>query len=139
MRIMDGRRHQDVGLVAGVAEHDPLVAGAFVLVARGVDALGDVHRLGVDAYVDLDLLPMKTLLFVADILDRATGDLLQVRMGYGIGAAHLAGQDHVVGGTQSLDGDAGQGIAGQIRIDDGVGNTVADLVRMPFGNRFTGE
>ena len=55
----DRHRHQVVGLVAGVAEHHALVAGALsvedVLSARagpylegGVDALGDVGRLGAD-------------------------------------------------------------------------------------------
>ena len=40
--IMNRRRHQDVGLGAGIAEHQSLVAGAFILVARGVDPLSDV-------------------------------------------------------------------------------------------------
>ena len=40
--VGQGRRHQLGGLVAGETEHDALVAGAFVLVAGGVDALGDV-------------------------------------------------------------------------------------------------
>ena len=40
--IVDRRRHQRVGLAAGVAEHHALVAGALVLVAGGVHTLGDV-------------------------------------------------------------------------------------------------
>ena len=55
----DRHRHEVVGLVAGVAEHHALVAGALgvedVLAAGagphlegGVDALGDVGRLGPD-------------------------------------------------------------------------------------------
>ena len=45
--VVDRRRHQLGRLVAGVAEHDALVAGALVLVAGGIDALGDVGRLAV--------------------------------------------------------------------------------------------
>ena len=47
VRVVDRRRHQRLGLAAGVAEHDALVARALVLVALGVDALGDVGRLRV--------------------------------------------------------------------------------------------
>ena len=43
VRVLDGRRHELRRLVAGVAEHHALVAGA----AR-VDALADVGRLLVD-------------------------------------------------------------------------------------------
>ena len=47
MAVVERRRHQVRGLVAGEAEHDALVAGAFVLVLAGIDALRDVRRLGV--------------------------------------------------------------------------------------------
>ena len=43
--VVDRRRHQLGRVLAGVAEHDALVAGAFILVAAAVDALGDVGRL----------------------------------------------------------------------------------------------
>ena len=43
--VVDRRRHQFRRLAAGIAEHDALVARALVLVAGGVDALGDVGRL----------------------------------------------------------------------------------------------
>ena len=42
VRIIERRRHQVGRLVGRVAEHDALVAGAFVLVAAGIDALRDV-------------------------------------------------------------------------------------------------
>ena len=59
VRQPDRQRHEVVGLVAGVAEHHPLVAGALAvedvlarragaLLEGGVDALGDVGRLRVD-------------------------------------------------------------------------------------------
>src|SRR3546814_17819230 len=46
--IVDRRRHQGLCFAAGKAEHDALVARALVLVAGGIDAEGDVARLGVD-------------------------------------------------------------------------------------------
>ncbi len=48
VRVGDRRRHQLGGLVAGVAEHHPLVAGALLLLRLGVDAAGDVRRLPLD-------------------------------------------------------------------------------------------
>ena len=47
MRIVDRRRHEVRRLVAGIAEHDALVARAFfaLLVGRVINALRDVGRL----------------------------------------------------------------------------------------------
>src|SRR3546814_5574507 len=45
MRIVDRRRHEHRSLTAGVAEHQPLVARALILVSRRVDTHGDVGRL----------------------------------------------------------------------------------------------
>jgi hypothetical protein len=59
VRIVDRRRHQLRRLAAGIAEHDALVAGALVLVAGGVDALGDVGRLAVQQHVDLGVFQWK--------------------------------------------------------------------------------
>jgi len=97
MGEMDGRRHQIRGLAAGKAEHDALVAGAFVLVAGGIDALGDVHRLLVDEALDMRMLPVEALLFVADVLDRVARDLDEQILGDRFGAAHFAGEDDPIG------------------------------------------
>ena len=106
--IEDRRRHQLRRLVGGVAEHDALVAGTLVLVLAGIDAPGDVGRLLVQQHLDLGVLPVKAGLRVADgldrlarrVLDQLVGDLA-VRAG-----PHLAGDDHPIGGGQSLAGDA---------------------------------
>ncbi len=45
VREGDRGRHQHVGFVAGVAEHQALVAGALVFRLLTVNALGDIHRL----------------------------------------------------------------------------------------------
>ena len=66
-------------------------------------------------------------------------DLDQQLRGDGIGAAHLAGQHHAVGRDQGLAGDARLRIGGEEGVDHGIGNAVADLVRMAFRHRFAGE
>ena len=42
MRIIYRSRHIAFRLAAGIAEHDTLIARAFILIARCVDTLGDV-------------------------------------------------------------------------------------------------
>ena len=62
------RRGEEVGgLVGGVTEHDALVAGAFVLVAGGIDALRDVRRLAVEMVFELGGLPVEAVLLIADL------------------------------------------------------------------------
>ncbi len=112
---------------------------ALVLVARGVDALGDVGGLGVQVDGDVVVLPVETVLLVADILDGRAGQLLQVLEGHRIGAAHLAGDHDAVGGRQGLDAEAGLRHHRQVGVDHGVGDPVADLVRMAFGDRLARE
>ena len=65
-------------LVAGEAEHDALVARALVLVAGGVDASGDVRRLGVQQHLDRGVGPMEARLLVADLAHRLARQLLDV-------------------------------------------------------------
>ena len=143
--IVQRRGHQVRRLAAGVAEHDALVASALVLVAGGVDALCDVGGLGVQQHLDLGVLPVEPVLLVADVLDGVAGGLLDRVEGNG-GAAHLARDDHAVGGGERLAGDAdlvgiepGLGALAEEQVDHLVRNPVADLVRMSLGNRFAGE
>jgi hypothetical protein len=136
--VVNRRRHQFGRLAAGIAEHDALVAGTLVLVAGGIDALGDVGRLGVQQDLDLGILPVEAFLLVADVADRLAGEAFDLAED-GLGAAHLAGDDHAVGGGKRLAGDARLGHRRQIGVDDGIGNPVADLVRVAFRHGFTGE
>ena len=103
--IIDRRRHELRRLVAGIAEHDPLVAGADVLVAGGIDALGDVLRLAVQQHLDIGVLPMKARLLVADVLDGLAGALDDAVAGDAFGSAIFAGDDDAVGGGEGFAGD----------------------------------
>ena len=86
VRQPDRHGHEVVGLVAGVAEHHALVAGALAvelllgdvgaLLVGLVDALGDVGRLRVDRRHDAAGVAVEAdrLAVVADALDRLAGD-----------------------------------------------------------------
>ena len=148
MGVVDRRRHQLGRLAAGIAEHDALVARALILVAGGVDALGDVGGLGVQQHVDLALLPVEAVLLVADRLDRAAGgrlDLALQRLLVERGT-DFAGDDDAVGRRQRLAGDAHLGrvhasLGGFLeeQVDDLVGDPVTDLVGMALADGFAGE
>ena len=103
MRIVDRRRHEFRCLVASIAEHDALIAGALVLVSAGVDALGNVGRLGVQQYFDLRPFPMEARLLVADGANRLASGVDEGIFGEG-GAADFPGDDHPIGGRQGLAG-----------------------------------
>ena len=140
VRVVDRRRHQVGRLVAGVAEHQALVAGAGVevVVAGVVDALGDVVALLVVADHHRAALVVDAVLgvVVADPLDRVARDLdvVDVRVG-----RDLAGEDDQAGVAQGLGGDARARILLEDRVEDGVGDLVGDLVGVAFGDRFGGE
>ena len=139
MRIEQRRWHQRVGFQAGVAEHDALVAGTFVLVTGAIDALRDVGGLRVQMHGHIGMLPMKTFLLIADVADGHTG---QMRQQFGrdrAGAAGFTGQDDAVGGDQRFTGDARIGVGGQERVQHRVADPVRDLVGVAFGNRFRGK
>ena len=148
LAVVERRRHEIGGLVAGEAEHDALVAGALVLVPGGVDALGDVRGLRMEVVGELKVLPMEAVLLIADALDDVADRLLDLFANAGRPiavlvhdsvAADFAGDDDAVGGGHRLAGDARLGVLGQEQVDDGVADLVRDLVGMAFGNGFGRE
>src|SRR5690349_18882473 len=76
--VVDRRRHEFRSFVAGVAEHDALVAGALILLLGSIDALRNVGRLTMEEDFDLGVLPMKAVLLVADIFNRLARRLLDL-------------------------------------------------------------
>ncbi len=139
----DRRRHQLGGLVAGVAEHQPLVAGALLggLLAdrlAGVDALSDVGRLLGDQQVDEHLVGVEDVVVVdvADVADCAPRDLLEVELGLG---RDLAANHHDVRLDEGLAGDAAELVLRQAGVEDGIGNRVGDFVGMALADGFRRE
>ena len=103
----DRQRHQLGRVVAGVAEHQALVAGADLLALRGVlvDAHGDVGALPVDrehhgAGVGADA---HLVVGVADVADHLADDVGIVDHGLG---GDFAGDDGDAGGDHRLAGHA---------------------------------
>src|SRR5680860_267501 len=146
---VDRHRHQCLGLVGRVAEHHPLVAGPgqpqFVVgvragarLVRGVDALGDVGRLLVERDQDRDVVAVVAVVavVVADLADRLADQLGHVEVDVG---RDLAGDDGHPGVDHGLAGDATLRVAGHDRVEDGVGNLVADLVWVTLGDRLGRE
>ncbi len=149
VRQPDRQRHEVGGLVAGVAEHHPLVACS--LGVQGVLARGPAAYLegGRDAAVDLGRLlvyrhehtagvPVEAELFpvVADVTDRPPREAGDVDIG---ARRDLAGHDHEPGCEQRLAGDAALGVLLQDGVQDGVGDLVGHLVGVAFGDRLGGE
>ena len=144
----DRERHQLGRLVARVAEHEALVAGALEVVGVGllvpaglervVDALGDVGRLLVERHRDAAGLAVEAVLrpVVADLADRAADDLGDVNVGRG---RDLPGHHHLAGRDQRLAGDAAVGVVGEHRVEDAVRDLVGDLVRVALGDGLRGE
>ncbi len=149
MGVVDRRRHEGGRLVAGVAEHDALVARAFFLVVAGlvgVDALGDVGRLRMQQDVDLRRVPVEAVLLIADVAHRHASDVGDEILGYARRAASFARDDDAVGGGERFAGGADRPridssllTLAEEQIDDLVGDAVADLVGMAFRDRLAGE
>ena len=96
MGVIQRRRHEFRRFTAGVAEHDALVARAFILIAAGVYALRDVRGLRVQQHLDLGVAPVKAVLLVADVLDRVADRRLHLFV-RNVRPANLAGNYDPVG------------------------------------------
>ena len=70
--------------------------------------------------VNFGFLPVEAVLFVTDILDRRTGNILQHLRRNGFGAANLAGENHPVGGAKRFDRDTRQRIGAEKFVDHGI-------------------
>ena len=139
MGIVDRRRHVFRRFPAGIAEHDPLVACPFILVAAGVNAQRDIRRLLVHQDDDIRVVPVESVLRIADVAHGITCRLLDQFRCDLRRAAHFARNDDLVGRAQRLHGNAGVGICGEVEVDDAVGNAVADFVGMSLSDGFAGK
>jgi hypothetical protein len=127
-----------IGFVAGIAEHQALVACALFFRLLAVHALVDVGRLLAEQVDDAAGLAVKADVgvVVADVVD----DLARMIFSYVDGGAggDFTGDDRGAGLDQGFAGHAGVLVLGQDRVQDGVGNLVGDLVRVAFGDGFGG-
>jgi hypothetical protein len=135
MGQQNGKGHELGSFVGRKAKHDPLVAGT--LLGR-VHPLGDFLGLTAQEGPDLDRPGAEGLglVDVADVLDGLAGDGHVVGVGCG---RDFAGQDDVAVFAENLASDMAVGILLQTGVQNGVGDRVADLVRMPFADGFRGK
>ncbi len=133
VRQHDRQRHELFGLVARIAEHQPLIAGA-----SRIDAHADVGRLLVQRRQHAARVGVEAVFGagVADIADGGAGDFLKIDDGVG---RDLAGEDDQAGGDEGFAGDAAFGVLGKNRVEDRIGNLIGDLVRVSFGDGLRGE
>ena len=138
MRQRDGRRHEHVSFVGGEAEHQALIACTLLARVAAIDTLSDVSRLFADdvEYAAGGAIKAHFGRVVTDAEHGLAHDAFDVDPGVG---GDLARDDRDAGLDQRFDGDAAALVLLQNRIEDGVGNLVGDLVRMPFGNRLGGK
>ena len=138
MREHDGRGHQLGRFIAGVAEHEPLVAGTLLgsFLALGfarVHALGDVGRLLRDDRVHEHFVGMEhvVVVHVPDFADGVAGDFGEIEFR---ARGDFAADDDDVGFGVALAGDTAEFVLREAGIQDGVRNGVANLVRMAFAD-----
>ena len=133
VRQHERKRHQLGSLVAGVPEHQPLVA-----CAPGIDAHRDVGRLPVQRRQHRARIGVETELRarIPDVPHRLAGDVGELDPG---GGGDLPRQHDEPGCQQGLAGYASSWILRQDGIEDRVGNLIGNLVRMAFRDRFRSE
>ena len=135
--------HQLRCLVAGVAEHEALVAGAllgglFTSGFLGVNALRDVLALLGDRFGDDHFVGVENVVVVdvADFPDGLTHDLFEIEFGVG---RDFTGQHYHVAFDQRFAGHAAFFVLAQAGVEDGVGNGVANFVGVAFADRLGGK
>ena len=131
----DGQGKQDVGLVAGVSEHQALVACSLF---RGGNPAVDVLGLDPQPVEDLEAVHAERLILVgiADGLHGFADDGWDVEGGPGL---QFSGDHDLVVLGEDLAGDVAGGILGEGGVEDAVRDEVADLVGVTFADRFGGE
>ena len=140
MGQMDGQRHQLVGFVAGVSEHQALIAGALFLgiILGMIDAAGDVGGLGMDGRQHAAALVIETDfgMVVTDLADGVAGHLGGVNPRVG---GHFAGHHDLAGGHQRFAGHPATGVLGEDGVEHGIADLVGHLIGMAHGDGFAGE
>ena len=138
VRERDGEWHQLGCLVAGISEHHPLVAGPLLLVRARVDSHGDLGRLLLDGDEDRAALGVEPhrAVGVADALDGAAHE---PRIVDGRAGGDLPDQDHEPGLHARLERDAARAVLADALVQHCVGDLVAHLVGVAFGDRFRAE
>ena len=144
MRERDGQRHELARFVAGVAEHHALVSGAvgeivalaaLLALERLVDAHCDIGGLLVDGREHRAGLAVKAELraVVADVAHDVAHDLRDVDVA---ARGDLAHDENKAGRGGALARDVAVGVLFENGVEHRVGDLIADLIGMAFGDAF---
>ncbi len=148
VRQVNRRGHEDVGLVAGKADHHALVARADGIQLRVRQGTGDRalarFQRGTDAAVNVRALFANggddaagaiveaiACVHIADVLDGAPHDLGDIGPG---GGGNLAGHQDQSSGGGGFTGDARQRVFGDQGVEHAVADLVAELIRVALGH-----
>ena len=136
--IGDGGWHEHVGFVGGVAEHEPLVAGALFVVGGFVDSLGDVGGLHPERVDDGEGVEIEPAAFpaIANLADDLPRQPIHIHHCSG---ANLAGEHHEPGLDEGFARDPRVGVLLQHGIEHRIRNLISHLVGMALGHRFGRE
>ena len=128
------RGHVFARLVAGVAEHDALVAGSLLFVLFH-DALVDVGALLVDGGEDAAGVSVEHVVApgIADAVDDASGDVLYIDVCF---RTHFAGNYYQSRRAEGFARHLRFGVAAKEFVEYRVGYLVRDFVGVPFRNGF---
>ena len=133
VRQRNGQRHQLRRLAAGVAEHHALVARA----ARG-HAHGDIGALLVDIGKHGACVRVKAVFGagITDVPHNVAHNLLEIHIAF---RGDLTHDMHKARTGSHLTGHTAVRVFFQQRVQNGVGDLVADLIGMPLGDGFGGK
>ena len=135
MAVVNWRRHERISFAACETEHHALIARALFMgeACISINALSDVGRLLVDFDDDFRVVGVEAeiVVVVSNIAGHFTGDFLEIDVGLG---GDFAGKDDEIGCCKRFAGDARFRILREQSVENGIGNLVADFVRMAFGN-----
>ena len=135
--VVDRRGHEGRRFVAGVTEHQALVAGTEVefVVGGAVDTLSDVLRLLVVTNEDGATLMVDAVfgVVIADALENVAGEADVIDVG---ARGDFTCENDEARGAEGFRGNAAHGILFETGVEDGVRDLVRDLVGMTFTDGF---
>jgi len=125
--------HEFFCFVASEAEHHTLVSCSLLTEEGriGIHPHGDVGRLRIGQVDDLQSLIVESASFfgIADLLDGFPDDSFNVQCGVG---GNLSAYNYDIGSGKDLAGNPAFGVLTKTCVENGIGNLIADFVRMSF-------
>ena len=111
-----------------------MFSGLLALGFAGIYALGDVQTLAGDGVENENSIGMENIVVmrVADLADGLAGDSIVVQFGFG---SDLTANDHQVALGVSLASHAAIRVLREAGVQDGIGNGIANFVRMALTDR----